>query len=318
MDILLHHIADDGWQRRFAEDFPQHRWSFAFTPEAAERALPDAEILLITNRACTPELGRVLRSRAARLRWMHFLTAGMDRGIAMGLPPGVPVSTSSGVKASMVSEHAMALLLALLRRLPEIGREQQRHAWMREEISARMRTLEGATVCVVGLGQIGRAVARKLAAFDARIIGVSRSAAPEAGIEEIFSRARLHDALRQADGVVLCTQADAESFHLMDEAAFAAMKPGGFLVNVARGSLVDEKALVAALARGALAGAALDVQEIEPVPADSPLWTVPNLIVSPHSAGAGSSGYFGYRSVFAENLARLVAGAPLLNLYRAA
>jgi phosphoglycerate dehydrogenase-like enzyme len=318
MDILLHHIADDGWQRRFAEDFPQHRWSFAFTPEAAERALPDAEILLITNRACTPELGRVLRSRAARLRWVHFLTAGMDRGIAMGLLPDVPVSTSSGVKASMVSEHAMALLLALLRRLPEIGREQQRHAWMREEISARMRTLEGATVCVVGLGQIGRALARKLAAFDARIIGVSRSAAPEAGIEEIFSRARLHDALRQAGGVVLCTQADAESFHLMDGAAFAAMKPGGFLVNVARGSLVDEKALVAALACGALAGAALDVQEIEPVPADSPLWTVPNLIVSPHSPGAGSSGYFGYRSVFAENLARLVAGAPLLNLYRAA
>jgi phosphoglycerate dehydrogenase-like enzyme len=318
MDILLHHIADDGWQRRFAEDFPQHRWSFAFTPEAAERAMPDAEILLITNRACTPELGRALRSGAARLKWMHFLTAGMDRGIAMGLPPDVPVSYSSGVKAAMVSEHAMALLLALLRRLPEIGREQQRHAWMREEISARMRTLEGATVCVVGLGQIGRALTRKLAAFDARIIAVSRSAAQEDGIEEVFSRARLHEALRQADGVVLCTQADAQSFHLMDEAAFAAMKPGGFLVNVARGSLVDETALVSALTRGALAGAALDVQEIEPLPADSPLWKAPNLIVSPHSAGAGSSGYFGYRAVFAENLARLVAGAPLLNLYRAA
>src|SRR4051812_46822496 len=118
MNILLHHIADDGWQRQFARDFPQHRWSFAFSPGEVEPLLSDTDILLVSNRACTPDLGQALRIGAPRLRWIHFLTAGMDRGIAMGMPAGVQVSYSSGVKAAMVSEHAMALLLALVRRLP--------------------------------------------------------------------------------------------------------------------------------------------------------------------------------------------------------
>ena len=312
MHILLHHIHDDGWQRNFAADFPDHAWTFAFSPSEVAPALATAEVLLITNRACTPELGQLL-AVAPRLKWIHFLTAGIDRGIAMGFPPPVRVSYSSGVKAPMVSEHAIALLLALVRQLPAIAQLQSEKRWEREEISARMRTLEDATVCIVGLGQIGREIARKLKVFGARVIGVSRNPSADENIVEVFARARLPVALAQADAVVLCTQADDASRHMLGEAALAHIKRGALLVNIARGSLVDQRALIAALERGTLGGAALDVQEREPLPPDDPLWSAPNLIVSPHSAGAGSEGYSGYRNVFADNLRRFIAGEPLRN-----
>jgi phosphoglycerate dehydrogenase-like enzyme len=239
----------------------------------------------------------------------------MDRGVAMGFPRHVRVSYSSGVKAPMVSEHALALLLALLRQLPAIAAFQAARSWKREEISAAMRSLGGATVCVIGLGEIGREIARKLQCFGARVLAVSRSRDAAEHVAQIYPREQLHDALARADAIVLCTQADATSFHMIGETALAHVKRGALLVNVARGSLVDERALIAALAGGVLGGAALDVQEHEPLPPDDPLWSAPNLIVSPHSAGAGSDGYSGYRTVFADNLRRFISGEVLRNEY---
>jgi phosphoglycerate dehydrogenase-like enzyme len=280
-------------------------------------AAPQAEILLVTNRACTPALGDLLRRKAQRLRWIHFLTAGIDRGLAMGLPAGIRVSYSAGVKAPMVAEHALALLLALVRRLADIAREQQAHRWSREEISARIRTLDGATVCILGFGNVGRDVARKLSPFGARVIAVSRAAESGAGLVQVFPRAQMHRALALSDAVMVCTKAEEGGAPLLDAKALGALKPGALIVNVARGSLIDEAALIEALRQGRIAGAGLDVQAIEPLPPDSPLWELPNVIVSPHSAGAGSSGYPGHRGLFAENLRRFGEGAPLLNEYHA-
>src|SRR5205823_3957145 len=113
---------------------------------------------------CTPACGPAL-ARAQKLRWIHFTSAGIERGLAVGLPEGVPVTNSTGIKAAMVSEHAMVLLLALARRLPALAAEQRNHRFRRDEMTARMGTLEGATVCVIGLGNIGRALVRKLLAF---------------------------------------------------------------------------------------------------------------------------------------------------------
>jgi phosphoglycerate dehydrogenase-like enzyme len=217
----------------------------------------------------------------------------------------------------MVAEHALALLLALTRRLPEMAREQRAHRWERDAIGATMRTLEESTVCVVGLGNIGRDVARRLKAFHARVIAVSREGVANDDIAEVFPRTRLGEAFAQADAVVLCTAADAASRQLIGKPALAALKPHAFLVNVARGALVDEPALIEALREGRLAGAALDVQATEPLPESSPLWDLPNVIVSPHTAGAGSSGYPGHRALFAENLARYLGGQPLKNEVRA-
>jgi len=303
----------------FAEDFPELDWSFVWSPEELVRALPGAEVLVLNNRICTKETGAALaRGRSPALRWIHFVSAGIERGIAMGLPDDVPVTTSAGTKARVVAEHAMTLLLAASRRLADMHEAQRRHEWARVEINGRMRSLEGATLAVIGMGAIGREVARKARAFDMDVIGVSRRGAAGGDFAEAYPRARMAEALSRADAVVVATDSDPSSHHLIDDAALAAMKPTAYLVNVARGEIVDEAALVRALAEGALAGAALDVTEEEPLDPASPLWDMANVIVSPHVSGGGSNGYPKLRDLFAENLARLGTGRPLVNRYQAA
>jgi phosphoglycerate dehydrogenase-like enzyme len=294
-----------------AKDFPELHWTVVTSPEELARAIADAEILVTSNRVCTPAYGEALRRNARKLRWIFFSSSGIERGVAAGIPEGVRVSNSTGVKAAMVSEHAMLLLLALLRQLPECQAHQRAHLYTRAETNVRLRTLEDATVCVFGRGAIGRALARKLEAFDARVIAVSRMPAEPGGI--VYPRERRREAIALADAVVICTAGDETSYHMIGAAEIAAMKPTAYLVNVARGEIVDEAALITALREGRLAGAGLDVNEVEPLPTDSPLWDMPNVILSPHVAGGGSTGYFMHKKLFEQNLARLKAGEPLIN-----
>ncbi|MCH8857944.1 MAG: D-2-hydroxyacid dehydrogenase [Proteobacteria bacterium] len=309
---------------RLPKDFPELDWAIAASLADVERELVGADIFLVTNRSCTPELGVVVRRAGTSLKWIHFMTAGLELGLAMGLPNGPAISTSSGVKASMVSEHALALLLGLVRRFCQMQAAQADHLWMRREINAQMRTLEGATVCVVGLGQVGQEIARKLKVFGARVIAVSRIGQSGGDVDEVFPRARIAEALAMSDALIVCTAADGAtaadetSERLISASALGAMKPGAFLVNVARGSLVDEGALIEALEAGRLAGAALDVAQTEPLPEASPLWDMPNVLISPHVAGSGSTGYPQHKKLIADNLERLRAGKPLINQYRAA
>jgi phosphoglycerate dehydrogenase-like enzyme len=300
-------------------DFPQLRWAIVASPEDVAREIGEAAILVTSNRVCSAAYGEVLRRCAARtLRWIHFTSAGIDGGLRMGLPAWATVTNATGVKAAMVSEHALALLLALVRRLPDLGADQQARRWRHDEAMAQVGTLEGAVVCVVGLGAIGRAVARKASAFDARVIAVSRAGAAGDAVEQVFSRERIAEALAMADAVVICTSSEPDSIHLIDAAALAAMRPKAFLVNVARGDIVDGAALIAALQAGRLGGAALDVAEVEPLSPASPLWDLPNVIISPHIAGGGSNGYPQQKSLFGRNLLRFAAGEPLLNVCRSA
>ena len=294
-----------------ARDFPELAWAVVTSPEELAREIADAEILVTSNRVCTPAYGEALRRHARKLRWMFFSSSGIERGVAAGIPDGVRVSNSTGVKAAMVSEHAMMLLLALLRQLPECQAHQRARIYTRAETNARLRTLEGATVCVFGRGAIGRALARKLEAFDAQVIAVSRK--PGEPGERVYPRERRREALALADAVVICTAGDQTSYHMIGAAEIAAMKPSAYLVNVARGEIVDESALVTALREGRLAGAGLDVNEVEPLPPDSPLWNMPNVLLSPHVAGGGSTGYVMHKKLFEQNLARLKAGEPLIN-----
>jgi phosphoglycerate dehydrogenase-like enzyme len=298
-------------------DFPQLQWALAASPEDIAREIGEAAILVTSNRVCSTPYGEALRACAGQtLRWIHFTSAGIDGGLRMGLPDWVTVTNATGVKAGVVSEHALALLLALVRRLPALQADQLARHWRHDEALAQVGTLEGATVCVVGLGSIGRAVARKARAFDARVIAVSRAGAADADVEQVFGRERICEALALADAVVICTSSDPGSLHLIDAVALAAMRPKALLVNVARGDLVDGAALAAALQAGRLGGAALDVTEVEPLPAESPLWRLPNVIISPHIAGGGSSGYPQQKALFGKNLLRLAAGEPLLNVCR--
>ena len=300
-------------------DFPQLHWAVAASPGDIAREIGDAAILVTSNRVCSAAYGEALRHRAGTtLRWIHFTSAGIDGGLRMGLPEWATVTNATGVKAAMVSEHALALLLALVRRLPDLQADQLARRWRHDDAMAQPATLEGAVVCIVGLGSIGREVARKAKAFDARVIAVSRAGMADGAVEQVFRREQIADALAMADAVVICTSSDADSFHLIDAAALAAMGRKAFLVNVARGDIVDGAALIAALQAGRLGGAALDVTEVEPLAPGSPLWDLPNVIISPHVAGGGSSGYPQQKVLFGQNLLRFAAGEPLLNVCRSA
>ena len=319
MKAVLYPFGTDEPIHRLPQDFPQLTWAIARSADDIAREIGDANVLVTSNRVCGPAYGAALRQHAGRsLGWIHFSSAGIDGGLRMGLPDWVTVTNSTGVKAAMVSEHALALLLALVRRLPDMQADQRLHRWDRERTNASIGTLEGTVVCVIGLGSIGREVVRKAGAFDARVIAVSRAGTADNGVEQVFPRERIGEALASADAVVICTSSDETSFHMINEAALAAMKPTAFLVNVARGDIVDGAALVAALAAARLAGAALDVAEVEPITPDSPLWDAPNVIISPHIAGGGSTGYPQQKALFGKNLALFSAGRPLVNVCRPA
>jgi phosphoglycerate dehydrogenase-like enzyme len=313
MKAVIYPFRTDDAIKRFVQDFPELQWAIVRSPEELGREIADADILVTSNRVCDQAYGEALKRHARRLRWMFFSSSGIERGVAAGIPDGVRVSNSTGVKATMVSEHAVTLLLALLRQLPENGRHQRAHKFTREETNPKMRTLEGATVCIIGRGAIGREVVRKVKAFDARPITVSRTTSDADDLAAVFPRERICEALAQSDAVVIVTIADETTFHMIGAAELAAMKPSAFIVNTARGEIIDEAALIAALREGRIAGAGLDVFEAEPLPADSPLWDMPNVITSPHIAGGGSDGYFMHKKLFAQNLDRLRKGEPLIN-----
>jgi phosphoglycerate dehydrogenase-like enzyme len=298
---------------QLTKDFSDLDWTVVASPEEVGRAAPGTAIYVTSNRTCDSATGEALRRHGGALRWMHFTSAGIENGVAMGIPDGVVVTNSTGVKAGMVSEHALLLLLAMVRRLPQFTASQRTHEWLRAETTKTMLTLEDAVVCIIGRGAIGRELARKLKGIDARPIAVSRTADRDDNIEQLFPRERIREALAMADAVAICTSGDETNHHLIGAAELAAMKPGAVIVNVARGSIIDEAALIAALREGRIAGAGLDVAETEPMHASNPLWDMPNVIISPHVAGQGSTGYPQQRKLFGENLARFRQGRPMLN-----
>lgn len=314
MKALLYPFGPTEPSVQLTKDFPELDWTVVGSPEDVARAVSGAAIYVTSNRTCHPAVGEALRRHGQALRWVHFTSAGIDRGIAMGIPEGLIVTNSAGLRAGNVSEHALMLLLALTRRLPNLMACQRAHDWQRAEMTAHITSITDAVVCVIGRGPIGRELARKLKGVNARPIAVSRTPDGDGVVEQVYSRERLHEALAISDAVAICTAGDASSRHMIGAAEFAAIKPGALIVNVARGSIIDEAALIAALGEGRIAGAGLDVVATEPMPAANPLWDMPNVIISPHVAGQGSSGYPEQRRLFGDNLARFRDGKPMLNL----
>jgi phosphoglycerate dehydrogenase-like enzyme len=285
------------------------------TFEETLAALPGAQGLVLVHgpQHEARQVFAALRSKHNTVRWMHFISAGREGYEELGWPPGIAVTYAGGGVAPAVAEHAMALVLALGRRVPDmVNVVMARKAWDRTLIAPRARSLEGGTLVIVGYGHIGRELARRARAFDMRVVTVSRSPHKQDNVDEALPLASLHAALAQADVVAVAIALTPETTHLLGEREFAACKPGALLVNVARGPVVDQPALVRALHSGQIGGAGVDVSDPEPLPADDPLWDAPNVLVSPHFAGSGSP-----RSVqrladgVASNLRRLLAGQEL-------
>jgi phosphoglycerate dehydrogenase-like enzyme len=250
-------------------------------------ALPAADAIVMLGHFYTAEIASLVQTHGPRLRWIQLTTAGYDGISFHGVRAGVTVTNAGASHAPMVAEHAVTLLTALIRRLPAFAAPQARHVFDRG-IGLELATLEDATVAILGYGSIGRETARRVAAFGARILGIARSARADDIAASVHPTADLHAVLGQADALVVAAALTVETRGMVDAAALAAMKPGGVLVNVARGGIVDSGALIAALRSGHLAGAGLDVTDPEPPPTADPLWNCPNLIVTPHVSGIGS------------------------------
>ncbi len=211
----------------------------------------------------------------------------------------------------------MGLLLALARNFPDAVRQQDLARWSQQELWDRpqhLTELNGRVLLIVGYGSIGREVAKRAKAFDMRVRGVTRSGKGDgAHVEKIFAAASLHEALPKADYVLIAAPETAETKQLIGAAEIAKMKRGARLINVARGSLLDEGALIRALESGALGGAALDVTNTEPLPAESPLWKVPNLMITPHTSGVSDRLWDRQTALLLELLERWFDGRDMFN-----
>jgi phosphoglycerate dehydrogenase-like enzyme len=250
---------------------------------------------------------------APNLRWVQAIGAGIDHLEGAALPDHVTITNAAGVAAAPIAEFAIARLLQVWKLLPEIDAQQEQHDWAPKF----GRTIEGLTLGVIGLGAIGTAVAVRARAFDMTVIGTRRSykeGQEHDAVDELRGVDDLHDVLGRCDAVVVSAPGTADTENMFDAAAFAAMKPGALFCNVGRGSLVDEGALIAALESGQIGAALLDVTRQEPLPPDDPLWSAPNIYISPHCSAAQERYTDKLLALFADNLDRYTRGEALRNV----
>ncbi len=245
-------------------------------------------------------------------RWIQLPFAGIESFFAAGvIDPALTWTCTKGAYGPSTAEHALALMLAAARRIHVHVRAR---AWKRDGVGAPERTLEGAVVLIVGTGGIGKALARLLRLLGARVAGVNRSGAPLEGAERTGTTDRLPEMVPEADFIVVAAALTEQTRGLFDSELLARMKADAWLVNVARGGLVDTDALVNALTEGSIGGAALDVTDPEPLPEGHPLWDLDNVIITPHVANTWDMALPSLRAMVERNVARFGAGQPLEGL----
>lgn len=292
-------------------------------------AFPDVEFIAAgggadqqaATRGADAYLGRIGRdaflAAGASLRWVHSSGAGIETIAAIPelVESDVVVTNTRGGHAPAIAEHAFALLLALTRRVPDLVEDQRRHVWKRPEVTGAMRELSGSTMVVVGLGKIGGAIATRAVAFGMEVIGVDLHPGERpAGVADVWGLDRLDEALARADVLDVAAPATPRTAGLIDARRIGLLAAGAIVIAISRGGIVDEAAIADALRDGRLAGAGLDVFAEEPLPADSPLWDVPNLLISPHCSGTSRQTRERVWAITSENVRRFVAGEPLLNV----
>lgn len=322
-NLLLSAHALKVWGPRIAAALPDIAFITAEQALATEGPC-DADIAFMTREVTgksskdspTPELKgfETVVRKSPGLRWLQIHPAGAERPIYRELRArGVKVTTASGATAITVAHSTLGAVIALNRRFPLLADAQRRHAWEPRLGERSPRDLAGQCAVIVGLGPIGRTIAQLLKALGMTTIGVHRGAEPVPPCDETIAYGSLGAALPRADWLILCCPASPLTRGIANAAAFAAMPDGAGFVNVARGEVAVESDVIAALRSGKLCGAYLDVFEHEPLVADSPLWDLPNVIISPHTASHSLGQNEAIFDIFLDNLARWRAGEKLRN-----
>jgi len=297
------------FSEKLKQDFPNVEIVHLSSYENVEQQLRDAEVAITWS--LRPEQFAI----AKQLRWIHSPAAAVHQLMFPALVnSGVMVTNARHVHAPVVAEHVIALLFALAKRIPEAVRLQGKHIWGKDKL--KPAELSGATVGLVGLGTIGREVAKRASALGMRVIAARKSPQQGSieGVEHVFAASELDRMVAQSDYVVIAAPRTRETESLFDAQRMAKMKSDAYLINVSRGALVDEVALGAALRNKTIAGAALDVFAEEPLPANSPLWDLENLLITPHTAAVTDKLWQRHYAQIHENLRRYLGGQPLLGL----
>lgn len=310
LNVLFAHVAYE-FEAPFRERNTGMSFDIARSYDELEAKIADADLLCVSMMWKND-----LAPKAAKLKLIQSISAGTDQYDRAALKShGIRLASGQGVNANAVAEHAIALMLTLSRQLHFLRDHQQAQHWRPMQGDRRIREdeIQGKTVLIVGLGGIGQRLASLCKAFGMTVIGTRRDPSKGGGAaDEVHANTALDQLIPLADFVVLTTALTAETTGLIGRAQLAAMKPTAFLVNVARGKVCDELAVTAALSANLIAGAALDVTTDEPLAQDSPLWAMPHVIITPHSAGETVRYEDRVLDLLLENVARLQRGEARL------
>ena len=309
--VLLSPHVTDALRARLGERFPTVRF---LGIESGGTLPPDGETADVVLRVALskPDLSRLLR-QAPAVRWVHTSTAGFDWALVPEITSrGITLTRSASSYAIAIGEFTLALIMAWAKRLPLLAEAQRERRWT----SIEPLEFGDLTIGVIGAGGIGREVAWRAHALGMRVIGTKRDPTPQPHFDEVLGPARLPELLAGADVVVVACPLTPETQGLVDARALAHMRRGAFLINVARGAIVVSEDLLDALQQGRIDGAALDAFDEEPLPPDHPLWSAPNVVVTPHTSFKSPHNLGRVLGEFEDNLARFLNGEPLRHALR--
>jgi phosphoglycerate dehydrogenase-like enzyme len=309
LKVLIGENVGESNVARLRERFPDVEFIFAPTPEGVIAHAAEVPIIF------TKGLPRAAIERANNVAWVQAGIAGVDGMLANGMREHPAILTCArGAHGIPMAEHILAMMFALANRVPLLVQAQPERRRVGFQATREKWELEGQTIVVVGLGDVGGTLARKCLALGMRVFGVRRSGEPFPGLERVYQPTELAKLVPLADHVALCLPGTAETRHLLSAKEIALLKPSACVYNVGRGSALDQDALIAALREGHLFGAGLDVTSPEPLPPDSPLWDLPNVILGQHSSGHSPLNHDRITDIFADNLDRWLKGEPLQNV----
>ena len=312
------HATHDVVDEAFLREFPEIKVVKAHDLETLSDALTDAEIFHVYNSAFTPKFAKLVRHKGRTLKWIQFTTVGIDVALRMGLPDGVWVTNSGDVSQRVLAGHAIALMLGVMRGFRRFEPLRAQRDYARQTLPRYMAAPDGGRVVILGMGRIGQDIARKAKAFDMEVICVTRASEPAVPeIDRVVQREKVDEVLPTADVVMVAMPLDGETQGFLSAERIALMKETAILVNISRGKVVDETALGRALADGRIMGAGLDAFAKEPLPTESPLWDLPNVLMTPHVGGSGGRELWRRMSeLVRDNTRRYLSGAPLKHVVK--